>query len=352
MRSPEPSVSRLMCGVCVAAVVSSCSGEPAVDPSPARDGGAPDPGRDAHGVDAAQSTDAPSALADGAYAAGGDADAGDHDARAEGATIHSGDASARADASAAPQCGDPSPTCVGALTCCGHTCVDVHLDPGNCGACGVSCGETEFCTGATCAPLAFASVCENPSATVSLDAISVDNAAGLVVGDSLAKACAPAIVASAADETSPTLVDSTTGEPIGGPGHTLIAGGGPFGQGAIAYLDQAGDTPVYVLEGATDVLFVRRVGEYTLVDTPLTSLGPTHDYFTLYVAVDPKSGTLTLAAYGMLGPGTTAAAWYWQNIVAHSLATETTAWYVVEWTGADAGQPGAGDTWTTIASGS
>ncbi len=355
MRSPEPSVSLLVCGVCVAVGVSDCSDGPNVDTGQARDTGATDPGRDA-----AKSGDATSAVRDGGHEAGGEVDARGHDARAEGATVdakRSADASAghdaggNADTSAPLQCGDPTPTCPGGLTCCAHSCVDIHLDPDDCGACGVACSATEYCTGTACAPLVLASVCQNPSATVSLDAYPVDVAAGSALGESLATACAPGIVASEVNETSPTLLDQATGEPIGGPGHTLIAGGGAFGQSAIAYLDQAGDSPVFVVAGATDALFVRRLGGFTLLDAPLTSLGPTHDYFTLYVAIDPKSGTLTLAAFGMLGPGTTAAAWYWQNVIAPNLATQTKAWYVVEWTGADAGQPGAGDSWTTVATG-
>src|SRR5438874_4590712 len=41
--------------------------------------------------------------------------------------------------------------CTGGTVACGGACVDVHLDPANCGACGRTCDSAEVCSVATCA---------------------------------------------------------------------------------------------------------------------------------------------------------------------------------------------------------
>ena len=61
--------------------------------------------------------------------------------------------------------------------------------------------------------------------------------------------------------------------------------------------------------------------------------------------------------YGIDGPGTTAGAFYFANvmlpnIVGADVTTFTDAWYVYEWTMADGGAgPSLGDTFTLVGSG-
>jgi hypothetical protein len=77
-----------------------------------------------------------------------------------------------------------------------------------------------------------------------------------------------------------------------------------------------------------------------------------HDYFALEVTVEPASGTLCFFGYGMYAPGTSAAAYYFQNDVIGSRAMFPDVWYVYEWTDTDnSGTPSAGDAFTLIAHG-
>jgi len=67
---------------------------------------------------------------------------------------------------------------------------------------------------------------------------------------------------------------------------------------------------------------------------------------------DPATGTLVLVAYGWDQAGTTAAAWFFANVMMPSLSSYTDTWYVYEWTdqGADS-MPGSAAEFRLIQSG-
>jgi len=76
-------------------------------------------------------------------------------------------------------------------------------------------------------------------------------------------------------------------------------------------MDGMGHSPLYATVDPTgDVVLIRRATGVPLVDAPTWSLTDHHDYFALYVAVEPGSGTLVFAAFGLMGKGTTVAAWH------------------------------------------
>lgn len=274
------------------------------------------------------------------------------DAAPDGDVAPDADADA-ADGSVGIPCAPQEPQCPGALTCCGAACVDIHEDPLNCGGCAVACAGSQFCTGVTCSGVLLKNVCDNPSATVAFDVYSIDNVSGTQVGDAIALHCAPAVTVKHLDQSSPLLLDQTTNQPILGPGETLVAGGGSFGQRGLAYLDEKGYSPLYVTLGVNgELLLVRRSDGATLVNAPAAVLTDHHDYFVYYVAVEPGSGTLVLAAFGLLGPGTTAAAWHWKTVVAPGISAYDKGWYVYEWTDVNAdGAPDGADTFGPVAEG-
>ncbi len=54
----------------------------------------------------------------------------------------------------------PNATCCGAgERCCSNTCVDVSVDPNNCGACGRECPEGISCAGGACGQGSFGGIC-------------------------------------------------------------------------------------------------------------------------------------------------------------------------------------------------
>lgn len=52
-----------------------------------------------------------------------------------------------------------SPACGLARECCAGVCVNKANDPGNCGACGTTCGAGTYCTGGKCMPIPCTTTC-------------------------------------------------------------------------------------------------------------------------------------------------------------------------------------------------
>ncbi len=261
------------------------------------------------------------------------------------------DAGIDASASRQPACDDANP-CSGALACCAGACVDTSHDPANCGACGVACGASRFCNGSACDDAVFAHMCDESKVTVTLDPFAVDNEAGAALGTALVATCGHGLVVQQQSQLQPGVLAMDAGRPATGVGDLLVAGGGYFGQLAVAYMDSAGLTPVYLkTDGVTARLFDRATGT-ELVSAQVSDLGPHHDFFFLELAVEPQSGTLCFFGGGILGPGTQAAGWYGVNQLLPGCAGDAHSWYVVEWTDTNGdGTAGPGDAFDVQATG-
>ena len=243
-------------------------------------------------------------------------------------------------------------SCPGALTCCGGWCTDTNKDPHNCGSCGNACSSSQFCTGLACDDAVVRNVCANARGTVVTDPFSADNAAGGVLGLALTYGCMPGVTVRTTAQDSGIAQDPATGRPLTGPGDTLVGGGGYFGQASVVYMEKNTLVPVVAGTDGTNAWIRNSRTNANVVFTPTTTLTIHHDYFVLEVGVEPVSGTFCLFGYGMLVPGTAAAAFYFQNDVIASRATFPDAWYVYEWTDTDNdGAPSAGDTFTPVGHG-
>jgi hypothetical protein len=150
-----------------------------------------------------------------------------------------------------------------------------------------------------------------------------------------------------------TEINTTTGQPVAGAGDLLVAVGGDSAQRLVNYLEDSRTTLVYnEYDGLNTLWFKRRDANNTVIATiTMSTLSPTHDYFLVEVVPDPVSGTFSLVLYGLDGPGTRAAAYFFANTMLPSIATYTQSWYLYEWLGANAAGPGPGDTFTPLASG-
>jgi hypothetical protein len=236
--------------------------------------------------------------------------------------------------------------------CCSLYCVDVQRDIQNCGFCGNACASNAFCNGTQCLPVAFQNICSDPSATVLVDATTVDGDAGVQIASILLDggcATAPA-VRFVTDAVDAGVLDSS-GKPLVGGSELLIAAGGPFVQPVVYYLEQ-GASPVFHTGTATDHVLILRADGGVLVDAGVSTLGASHDFFVLELVREPTNGSLTLVAYGFAGPGTPAGVWYLGNVVLPDASTYPQTWFVVEWTDTNNdGIPNAGDTFGLIASG-
>lgn len=262
-------------------------------------------------------------------------------------------------ASSVPHCDLTTHRCVACLvpadcttpgqTCCSNACTDVTKDEKNCGACGVACTASEFCTKTACKTMVLSNLCANPTASVISDGLSGDDATGVSLGNAF-RACTPAPTVRTVSQDAAGILDPTSGKPLLGPGDTFVAPGGPFGQKGIKYIEK-GISPVFFKDDGTNASWVNRATGATLVSWPDTT-DMHHDFFVVELSKDSTTGTLVFEMFASWGWGTVAGGWWVQNKVFTALSTFGKQWYVVEWTDKNADTlPDAGDDFAITASG-
>jgi hypothetical protein len=211
------------------------------------------------------------------------------------------------------------------------------------------CAPTQFCAAASCQEDSLANLCANNVVTVVSDVYQPDNMAGSAIGAALGTSCNPTVTVNQTSQTQSGVLDSD-GRPL--TGNTLVVGGGSYGQQAVAYMDGAGLTPLFVKTDGVTAQFVDRVRSTAVVETQVSALTAHHDYFLLELSTEPQSDTLCFFAVGMYAPGTTAAAYFASSQAVPQLSTMSHTWYVYEWTDANNDSiPNAGDTFNQIAGG-
>jgi hypothetical protein len=250
---------------------------------------------------------------------------------------------------------DAANACSTALTCCSSFCVDTQRDPRNCGACGVACGATQFCTGKACDDAVFTNVCANAAVTVVADPYAVDIEAGVELATALSSCSDAGVHVAVVQQAEPGVlvpVSDASARPNIGGGDTLVAGGSWWGQLSVAYMDNSGLTPVYLTNDGTTSHIYERASGAALVTTLDTALTAQHDFFLLELAVEPISGTLCFFGEGILSPGTAAAGYYGASVTVPGHAQYTASYYVYEWTDTNGDMvPDQGDTFTLVAQG-
>jgi hypothetical protein len=231
-----------------------------------------------------------------------------------------------------------NPGCAGALTCCGLHCIDRQTDSAHCGACGTACVTGQFCGLTGCHESVLSGVCSVARITVVLDGQDGNQTPARAMAAGLATTCAPAPTVREVSQDVADAVNSSNGRPVAGGGELLIAAGGTFFAHLTAYVSSEPISPIYS-EFANDTLYYRkRADASSVVSAPYSADHDSHDFFVIQFIREPSSGSLILNAQGFWQTGTTAAAFYFKQAMLPALSTFNNAWYVYEWTDADADQ--------------
>jgi hypothetical protein len=223
--------------------------------------------------------------------------------------------------------------------CCDTHCEDLTVSMRACGACGVACGDNDFCTGTECASFSFSALCANTSIRIvqrdakaiagQTDDPSIDNDAAVSLGNSLATLCS----ASAPDSVNETAIlqSENSGPLTTGHDDLLIVAGGRVYSYVMDYLDNADVTPVELVVAANgnDFQLVSRSERRVIVLDKITNLSETRDYIVGQAIYDATSGTQILNVYGIFRAGTTTGADYFANLIGQP-ATSGQRWFVAK----------------------
>ena len=239
--------------------------------------------------------------------------------------------------------------------CCDHQCTPLGTLT-DCGACGDACAAGDFCDGTQCDAPVYPNFCANSTVYVIHDGIAADNTAADEMASTITANCPATVMVHTANQTDPTLVDQTTGEPLGGAGVTYVLGGGPFPDLPLKWLERTEQVTKIYFDAPDGVSYYwRDRATGTAVATMPGSACSAHaDQFITELVTDPNNSTLSLIGYGACsgGKGTLAAAWYYANVLLPDRASYPDSWYIFSWTDSDNdGVPSAGDTFTILAHG-
>jgi Stigma-specific protein, Stig1 len=242
-------------------------------------------------------------------------------------------------------CGDAG-SCAPGWDCCAGRCTEPTLDPAHCGQCTTTCTASQFCGLGQCRAPSFENLCRQATLWVVHDPYPADNAVGDAMAAALASTCG---LTAATFDGGSGVQDPLTGEPLQ-LGTVLVTPGGTFGQTMVGWLQANRVAPVVAPIDGPTMQYTHPDGG-VIASAPWTALNGSHDIVVVQLIRAP-GGALVLNGYGVFAQGTTAAGWYFVNKLLPTYATLTQVWYVVDWSDTSGdGQPGAGDTWTVLASG-
>ena len=152
-------------------------------------------------------------------------------------------------------------------------------------------------------------------------------------------------------QTDPTILNQTTHQPLLAATDLAIAGGGDLVESINAYFRAANAWPV-ILTGTSTYTWTDRATGQVLATGPYSGITASHDFALLMLMRDPAGVSSDFTGFGFGVPGSLAAAYYFQAIIAPALATDHHFWYLVEWTNEDANpNPSAGDMYVVRGSG-
>ncbi len=250
---------------------------------------------------------------------------------------------------------DGDSDCGMGAACCNHTCVDSGT-LANCGSCGNACAAGDFCDGASCKAPTYPNFCANTTVYVVHDGIAADQLAANLMASTITSNCPSTVSVMTANQTDATLVDQVTGQPLAGAGVTYVMGGGPFANKPIKWLEQTQHATKIYFDAPDGIHYnwMRR-GQTTPVAQMVAASCSVHaDQFITELVTDPMSGTLNLVGYGACNGarGTTAAAYYYANVLLPNKASYPDSWYVFSWADTNNDSiPDAGDTFSVLAHG-
>lgn len=191
----------------------------------------------------------------------------------------------------------------------------------------------------------LSNVCNVAEATAVLDGRPEDDDASATLVQALVSLCVPSPTTASLPQLDAGVLSMVTGEPLlAGP--MLCLGGGSFFQRSIGWLEGVNLAQVRDTSTATQYRLTLRDGG-VIATGPISALGLTHD-ITVIQLVRAPSGATVLNTAGFHGPGTTAGAWYFRNVLLPMRASLTSSWYVVEWTDSSLNGPDATDTFTRL----
>ena len=185
-----------------------------------------------------------------------------------------------------------------------------------------------------------ANVCGVARATALLDGQLPDDASSSAALTALEAGCEPAPTTLAVSQSLAEQINTQTGQVVTSGGELLVFAGGPFFNKGINYLEAQRTTPVYSGGVFPQIGFYRTSDNMVIVASTASESTDSHDIVVIQVGREPITGTPSLILYGFNEFGTRAAVWQFANVMLPALASYTDAYYVYEWTDADADHEG------------
>ncbi len=245
--------------------------------------------------------------------------------------------------------------CDDGLTCCSLRCADLATDAENCGACGNSCKEAEFCGLSECRATSLSSACSVAKVVVILDTNKNESdgnrVPGRAIGAALAEQCPLQPTLVEAEQDSVEALNLTTGRPVSNSSELLVVAGGPFFQNLQGYLEEQRVAALYWKVGVDAAEFRLSKNDTLVASMPIAGDHDARDIFIIQFMRDPDSGSLILNAQGFWLSGTVAAAYHLTNGLLPKLEEQDKAWYAYEWTDQDGDKAPDQDEFTLLDSG-